>query len=310
MWFRPAMPRALSARPCALSPGRTRTPSYEVVVVDNGSHDETVAIAREAGVTVIERARGEGPGAARNAGAAATTGEVIAFTDADCVPSAGWLSAGLAKLSEGYDLVQGRVESMPGVPVGPLDRTLWVVRAWGLFETANLFVTRELFERLGGFGAGGEDAAGQGVAAAPFGEDALFGWSALRGGARSGFSDDAIVHHEVFRRDAQEYLAERGRDGMFARLVRDAPELREALLWNRYFLSRRHAAVSRARSRERCGVLLRRPVLAAAALPYVMLVRQDVRRHGVRTAGVLAAGDALAAASLARGSAEAKTLVL
>ena len=289
--------------------GQDTDAEYEVVVVDNGSHDETVAIAREAGVTVIERARGEGPGAARNAGAAATTGAVIAFTDADCVPSAGWLSAGLAKLSEGYDLVQGRVESMPGVPVGPLDRTLWVVRAWGLFETANLFVTRELFERLGGFGAGGEDAAGQGVAAAPFGEDALFGWSALRGGARSGFSDDAIVHHEVFRRDAQEYLAERGRDGMFARLVRDAPELREALLWNRYFLSRRHAAVWGAVAGA-VGVLLRRPVLAAAALPYVMLVRQDVRRHGVRTAGVLAAGDALAAASLARGSAEAKTLVL
>jgi hypothetical protein len=205
--------------------------------------------------------------------------------------------------------VQGRVEATPGVPCGPLDRTLWVVRAWGLFETANLFVTRELFERVGRFGAGGENARADGVTAAPFGEDALFGWQAVRRGARTGFSDEALVHHAVFRRGPREYLTERGRDGLFARLVRDAPELRDSLLWNRVFLSRRHAAVWGAAAGV-VGLLARRPALAAAALPYAAMVRDDVRRHGARTAGFLAAGDVIAAASLARGSVDAKTLVL
>ena len=282
---------------------------YEVVVVDNGSRDRTAAIAREAGVRVIERARGEGPGAARNAGVAATTGAVVAFTDADCEPAPVWLAAGLDAVRAGDDLVQGRVEADPSVRCGPLDRTLWVVRAWGLFETANLFVSRELFERLGGFGAGGEDAGASGASAAPFGEDALFGWRAVRAGARTGFSDSAIVRHAVFPRDAGEYLAERGRDGMFAGLVAQAPELRRVLLWNRVFLSARHAAVWGAAAGV-VGALARRPALAAAALPYAAMVRRDLRHHGARVAGVLAAGDVVAAASLARGSAAARTLVL
>jgi glycosyltransferase involved in cell wall biosynthesis len=282
---------------------------YEVVVVDNGSRDETAAIARDAGATVVERERGEGPGAARNAGAARAEGEVLAFTDADCVPSPGWLAAGLAAVREGHDLVQGRVEATPGVRVGPFDRTLWVVRAWGLFETANLFVTRALFERLGGFGAGGEDTGADGVEAAPFGEDAVFGWRAVREGARTGFRDGALVHHAVFRRGPREYLAERERDGMFARLVGDAPELRDTLLWKRVFLSRRHAQVWAAIAGV-AGAATAAPVLAAAALPYALQVRSDMRRHGARNAGALAAGDLIAAASLARASAEARTLVL
>ncbi len=37
----------------------------------------------------------------------------------------------------------------PEAAPGPFDRTLWVTGAWGLFESANLFVRRETFERVG-----------------------------------------------------------------------------------------------------------------------------------------------------------------
>lgn len=63
--------------------GQTRRPE-EVVVVDDGSEDDSREVARSYGsrVRLLQRAHG-GAGAARNAGASETTGDVIAFLDAD-----------------------------------------------------------------------------------------------------------------------------------------------------------------------------------------------------------------------------------
>lgn len=63
---------------------------YEVIVVDDGSRDNTAEIAESLGVKVI-RQLNAGPGAARNSGVNAAQGEIIAFTDADCVPTSEWL---------------------------------------------------------------------------------------------------------------------------------------------------------------------------------------------------------------------------
>ncbi len=65
---------------------------YEVIVVDDGSQDDTAALAAAAGVRVIRQANA-GPAAARNAGAAAAQGELLLFTDADCAPVPGWITA-------------------------------------------------------------------------------------------------------------------------------------------------------------------------------------------------------------------------
>jgi cellulose synthase/poly-beta-1,6-N-acetylglucosamine synthase-like glycosyltransferase len=64
----------------------------EVIVVENGSSDDTYEkLLEQEGVTVLQVA---GPGdsyAARNAGVAASSGEIVAFTDADCRPDDDWL---------------------------------------------------------------------------------------------------------------------------------------------------------------------------------------------------------------------------
>src|SRR5205823_3162308 len=74
------------------------TPAGEVVVVDDASTDATAATARDAGARVVRLERAGGPAAARNAGVAATSAPLLAFTDADCEPAPGWLAALAATL--------------------------------------------------------------------------------------------------------------------------------------------------------------------------------------------------------------------
>ena len=71
---------------------RRATCAYEVVVVDDGSSDDTGAVAGAAGVRVVRPIRGAGLNAARNAGVAATSGALVAFVDDDVWVPPGWLA--------------------------------------------------------------------------------------------------------------------------------------------------------------------------------------------------------------------------
>lgn len=63
---------------------------YEVIVIDDGSTDETAALAQRFGVNCVSQPN-RGPAAARNHGVRVATGEIILFTDADCVPDQDWV---------------------------------------------------------------------------------------------------------------------------------------------------------------------------------------------------------------------------
>ncbi len=65
--------------------------AVEVILVDDGSTDHTGSIGKEWGARVISQHR-QGPAAARNAGAWAARGELLLFTDADCVPAPDWIA--------------------------------------------------------------------------------------------------------------------------------------------------------------------------------------------------------------------------
>lgn len=71
-------------------------PPAEVTVVDNGSAEMPEAVCAAFPGTRLLQERTPGPGPARNMGAAASSGDVIAFIDADCVADPGWL-AGVAE---------------------------------------------------------------------------------------------------------------------------------------------------------------------------------------------------------------------
>jgi GT2 family glycosyltransferase len=65
-------------------------PNYEVIVVDDGSTDQTAAIASELPVRLI-RTPNQGLSSARNTGLAAATGEIVAYLDDDAYPDPHWL---------------------------------------------------------------------------------------------------------------------------------------------------------------------------------------------------------------------------
>jgi glycosyltransferase involved in cell wall biosynthesis len=62
----------------------------EIIVVDDGSPDATAAVAEAGGARVLRQAN-RGPATARNRGALAASGDLVLFTDADCVPTPTWV---------------------------------------------------------------------------------------------------------------------------------------------------------------------------------------------------------------------------
>lgn len=285
--------------------------TYEVIVVDDGSTDRTRELAERAGgrIRVVSQPA-RGPAAARNLGAADAGGAALAFCDADVFPTPGWLAAGLGALRNA-DLVQGHVLPDPSARLGAFDRTLWITYEVGLYETANLFVTRSLFQRTGGFEAWLEPEIGKALA-----EDVWFGWRARRLGARTAFCGDALAHHAVFARGWRPYVAERRRTRYFAAMAAKMPELRRHFFYRRLFLTRRSALFDLGFAATLAAALLRSPLPLAATAPYLLTLGAHARRDRaapVGRAGVAAAdfaADAVTFASLLRGSARYRSLVL
>jgi glycosyltransferase involved in cell wall biosynthesis len=317
---------ATIGRTLAALAAQETTLTYEVLVVDSGSSDETVAIASSAEVVsqVLHNPGGE-PAGSRNLGVSHGNGRVLAFTDADCEPAPDWLAAGVRAL-ERAEIVQGAV--VPRGVAGPFDRTLGVSDEYGLYETANLFVRRDCFERIGGFepvlaldsgelvpglavGAG----LGTGTDTRPFGEDTWFVWRAKRAGARTGFATDAVVRHAVFPRSPGGFVAEAARVRYFPPLVALIPELRDEFLHRRWFLSPSSLRFDLAIGGLAVTALSRRrlPGLAAVvvyALPLAREARHMSGRERLRVPAARIATDVVTFASLVRGSHRARTLVL
>jgi hypothetical protein len=131
------------------------TPS-EIIVVDNGSTDGSASVARELGATVLERPEGA-VSSLRNEGAAAASGSVLAFVDADNEIVPGWVEAAL-------DLLGDEQVGAVGAPYSPPAAANWIQRTYdrlrdrpsGLREvkwlgSGNIAVRRRVFEMLGGF---------------------------------------------------------------------------------------------------------------------------------------------------------------
>jgi glycosyltransferase involved in cell wall biosynthesis len=129
---------------------------YEVIVADDAASDETrrqvESYAGRPGPVVryVPVTGTRGPAAARNAGWRAARGRFVGFTDDDCIPDHGWISAGLTAFEDGVAAVAGRV--VVPLPEDPTDYDRDTAGLEGAeFVTANCFCRRETLSRLGGF---------------------------------------------------------------------------------------------------------------------------------------------------------------
>ena len=131
----------------------------ETIVVDDGSRDATPALVRRAdGVELVDAGARRGIAAARNLGVRAARAVVIAFVDADCRPEPTWIERGLAIVQRlEADILAGHIEvtiDRPS-PVALLDLVHYFDQeryaSEGFGATGNLWVRREVFERVGLF---------------------------------------------------------------------------------------------------------------------------------------------------------------
>lgn len=136
----------------------------DVIVVDNGSTDDTVQLVRNSGHRVEILPEGN-VGAVRNHGAGKASGEILAHTDSDCILPRTWLSDAVRLLSD--DAGAGAVGGGCTVPddATVLERSWVSVQAEEVKQTAflpgcNIVMRRKLFDAIGGFNeaiSAGED---------------------------------------------------------------------------------------------------------------------------------------------------------
>lgn len=282
-------------------------PPFEVIVVDNGSQDDTLAAVAEADASVDAHVRAihlpqpMGPAIARNRGWRSARGELVVFTDDDVVAQPGWLAAiAAAHARDPEAVVQGRTDPDPR----EIDRLSAFTRSqqasgpgpW--FQTCNIAYPRALLERLGGFDESFWEAAG---------EDTDLGWRAVESGARVVYEPAALNWHAVHEAGVLALIRASQKWRLAVRNVARHPELRTAL----------HRRVFWKPSHERlllglASVVAFRRLGLLGLLPYLVLQRTQ---HG-SYAGTIAALPAHAAldsaevVAMLRGSIEARTFVL
>jgi glycosyltransferase involved in cell wall biosynthesis len=171
------------------------TGGVEVLVVDDGSAVPVAGVLGDRPNLVVLRQSPAGSYAARNRGLRAATADVIAFTDADCVPHPDWLERALAVLDAdpALDVVAGAVEVFApdsGWDAVALHDALTAfsqrefVERHGFGATANLIARRRVFERVGPFDATLQS-----------GGDAEWGERASAAGCRLVYRQDVRVGH-------------------------------------------------------------------------------------------------------------------
>ena len=164
----------------------------EIIVVDNNSTDGTPDIVAEYPVTLIYERNKQTSYAARNAGIQRAAGDIVAFTDADCVADPGWLEALVQPFTNrSVAGVLGKVASFE--PTGLVEAftvkadPLGYTELGGLVSmiTANVAYRRDVLSKLGGFRS-----------ELPTGADIDLGWRVQRmPDAEVEYVPTAIVYH-------------------------------------------------------------------------------------------------------------------
>ncbi len=213
-----------TVRDCLSSLRTLSYPNYEAILVDDGSGPGVAEIAEDFPEVRFLRQNHAGLSAARNLGAHEATGEIIAYTDDDCVVDEDWLTYLVPRLATGevaaaggpnippapHGMVEACVAAAPGSPSHVLLTDVEAEHVPG----CNLAVRRDAFEAIGGF-------RDEYVAA---GDDVEFCWRLQDARMRIGFAPAAMVWHYRRSRASDYFRQQRGYGKAEALLMRRHPE--------------------------------------------------------------------------------------
>ncbi|EFI35307.1 glycosyl transferase family 2 [Desulfonatronospira thiodismutans ASO3-1] len=136
---------------------------YEVVVVDNGSNDLPEKVADCYKGVILTKEERPGSYQARNRGIHLAQGEILAFTDSDCIPDKDWISAGVACLveAEKTGIVGGSIQFFFNDNLNPSVPELYdsitylqqkdAITLKKFAATANMFTWKEVMRHAGLF---------------------------------------------------------------------------------------------------------------------------------------------------------------
>lgn len=156
---------------------------YEIIVVDGDSSDNTTKIMGVYPVKIVNG--GHNPAEARNIGVTHSKGEILAFTDADCIATPDWLKNLVHKFETrtvggiGGALRMRRVGNMVSLLADVTTQA-----TYRGFITSNVAYRRDVFEEVGGFDS-----------RLVCGEDWDLWWRVLDKGYEVPFEQKAIVYH-------------------------------------------------------------------------------------------------------------------
>lgn len=173
---------------------------YEVIVVDNGSAASIQSVVEQFKQAFATYENRPGSYAARNKGLTLTKGEVVAFTDADCIPASDWIERGVANLQSVPEcgLVAGKIKLFFKEPDHPTAAELYEsimvlqqkffleVRNYG--ATANVFTFKSVIDKVGPFDEKIRS-----------GADLEWGQRVFGAGYKQLYADDACVAHPTRR---------------------------------------------------------------------------------------------------------------
>jgi glycosyltransferase involved in cell wall biosynthesis len=274
--------RAAALAATLASVARTTIPpelAVELLVVDNGSTDDTPAVVADfsapSGVLVRSlRVAERGVARARNAALRAAGGRIIVYLDDDVRPGPRWLEPLCAPILAGRaDAVAGGIRLAPHLERPWMTRRhrVWLASTEALdpgapeeMLSANMAIGRHVLEKVASFDVE------LGSGALGYGEDALFSQQLLRAGFRIASAFDATVEHHVdptrlSRAAFREAAAQRGRTLAYRRHH-----------WEHLDVPDPARRLRRRRLRLALGRLAH-PLAAAEGMPeWEMLLREDV----------------------------------
>ena len=180
---------------------------FEVIVIDNGSEYSPDRICEEYSVIFLEEhVHLNSPYSARNRGLEIAKGEIVVLLDTTCAPDEGWLKGGVSAIERGADLVGGNVVFDVNInsSAGEIYDSLVNIKMKesivnrNVAKTTNLFIRREVFNKIGWFPEGLRS-----------GGDVRWTAKATRSGFNLVFGNDATVY--ILPRGFQDVLKKQWR---------------------------------------------------------------------------------------------------